>query len=195
MRKLKLQMQISLDGYVAGPNGEMDWMIMNWDDALNNYVMQISEPIDTILLGRKLAEGFIDTWKGINDNPESANKFSQIMNDSHKIVFSRTITSHQWANTSVTNNNLVSEVNKLKNQNGGDMIAYGGGNFASQLIQHNLIDEYHLFINPVMLGGGMPIMDKLAERLLLNHVESKGFSYGITLVSYIPSQSNNLSKI
>lgn len=191
MRKLKLQMQISLDGYVAGPNGEMDWMIMNWDEALNNYVMQISEPIETILLGRKLAEGFIDTWKGVNENPETANKFSQIMNDSQKIVFSHTITSHKWENTTVTNNDLVEVVNKLKKQSGGDMIAYGGGNFASQLIQHNLIDEYHLFINPVMLGGGMPIMDKLAERLLLNHVESRGFPCGITLVSYIPSQSNN----
>ena len=71
MRKLKLQVQMSIDGFIAGPNGEMDWMNVNWGDDINNYVANITEPIDTIVLGRKLAEGFIPYWAGVAANPDN----------------------------------------------------------------------------------------------------------------------------
>ena len=70
MRKLKLQVQISVDGFIAGPNGEMDWMEWNWDEELKKYIGEITEPVDTIVLGRKLAEGFIPYWAGVAANPD-----------------------------------------------------------------------------------------------------------------------------
>ena len=93
MRKLKLQMQVSVDGYVAGPNGEMDWMVWDWDDELKNYVKEITAPVDCILLGRVLAEGFIPHWAAAatSADPKENNDFAQIMHNTHKVVFSKTL--------------------------------------------------------------------------------------------------------
>ncbi len=90
MRKVKLQMQVSLDGFVAGPNGEMDWMTWNWDDELKEYVMKLTEPIDCIILGRVLAQGFIPHWTAAAQNPES-DSFTHKMVDTPKVVFSKTL--------------------------------------------------------------------------------------------------------
>jgi dihydrofolate reductase len=69
LRKLKLQVQISIDGYIAGPNGEMDWMVWNWDDKLKNYVFEITESVDTIILGRKMTDGFVSYWSEVMTRP------------------------------------------------------------------------------------------------------------------------------
>ena len=70
MRKLKLQVQMSVDGFIAGPNGEMDWMIMDWDDKIRNYVFELTEPVDTILLGRKMTDGFVSYWSDVLTKPD-----------------------------------------------------------------------------------------------------------------------------
>src|SRR5690348_5799 len=123
MRKLKLQTQVSVDGFIAGPNGEMDWMVWDWDDELKDYVWNINEPVGLILLGRKIAEGFIDAWGARVDEPESA-KFAHKMLDTPKIVFSNSFEKIERENTEMRNGNLVEEVTKLKNEDGGDIIAY-----------------------------------------------------------------------
>lgn len=89
MRKLKLQVQMSLDGYIAGPNSEMDWMEWNWTEDINQYVTGITEPVDYILLGRNLAEGFIPTWEENLSNPEMA-PFAKKMVETPKVVFTPT---------------------------------------------------------------------------------------------------------
>src|SRR4030095_8157174 len=100
MRKLKLQMQLSLDAYVAGPNGEMDWMVWNWDEALMKYVTELTESVDQIILGRKLAEGFIPHWTAAKENPENPeHAFAWQMVDREKIVFTRTMETCPWENT------------------------------------------------------------------------------------------------
>jgi len=188
MRKLKLQMQVSLDGYVAGPDGAMDWMVWNWDEELKNYVIGITEPVDLILLGRKLAEGFIPHWAAAALNEQDPEvKFAKIMTDTAKIVFSGTLDKSPWQNTELVKECNPEEINAIKSRPGKDIIVYGGGGFVSSLIRQGLIDEYHLFINPVALGKGMTIFGGLTNRLNLKLVKSKAFDCGIAVLFYQPA--------
>jgi dihydrofolate reductase len=187
MRKLKLQVQMTLDGYVAGPSGEMDWMTYEWDDALKAYVSELTEPVDCIVLGRKLAEGFIPYWASVAanpDNPESAagKKFT----DTPKVVFTRTLDQSAWDNTVLAKGDLATEITALKNQVGKDIIAYGGATFVSALIQAGLIDEFHLFINPVAIGRGLPIFSELERKQNLTLLRAESFACGIVLLHYRP---------
>jgi dihydrofolate reductase len=179
MRKLKLQVQISVDGYVAGTNGEMDWMVWDWDDELKNYVKQLTEPVDCIVLGRKLAQGFIPHWAA-NPKEEGAEK----INNSKKVVFTKTLEKSEWDNTILAKGNLVDEITELKNQNGKDIIAYGGATFVSALIKHGMIDEFNLFINPTAIGNGMTIFQELESKQNLTLVKSTSFDCGIVILSY-----------
>lgn len=186
MRKLKLQMQLSLDSFIAGPNGEMDWMTCNWDDGLKRYVLQLTQPVNTIVLGRKLADGFIPTWEGMGKDPATADEFVHKMNNTLKVVFTRTLEKSDWANTILAKGDLVQEVASLKNTEGGDIIAYGGKEFVSGLIETGLIDEYYLFINPVALGTGMSIFTDLGRRLSLKIAETTAFDCGVVVLKYLP---------
>jgi len=172
-------MQLSLDGFVAGPNGEMDWMIFNWDDELKQYVSELTAPVDRIFLGRKLAQGFIPYWAA-NPEQEGADK----INSAKKVVFTRTLDESEWSNTSLAKGDLAEEVTKLKNEEGGDIIAYGGGNFVSNLIKGALIDEFYLFINPIILGKGMTIFNELDNKQALTLVKATTFQCGIICLHY-----------
>ena len=185
MRKLKLQVQISVDGYIAGPNGEMDWMIFNWDDQLKDYVTSITDPIDTIVLGRKLAEGFIPHWANVASDPDNPEfTAGQKFTNTPKVVFSRTLEQSAWDNTVLAQNNLVEAIKGLKEKDGQDIIAYGGGEFVSSLIKEGLIDEFHLFVNPVALGRGMPIFEGMGNFQNLKLKKSMAFACGIVLLCY-----------
>ena len=189
MRKLKLQMQVSADGYCAGPNGELDWMTWTWDDKLEAYGSKLTESIDTILLGRKMADGFISHWAKVAvDTKNREAHFAKQMVDAHKVVFTKTLNTSdpmvaRWENTVLAKGDLVEEVNRLKNKEGKDIIVYGGSNFVSNLIRHNLIDEYHLFINPTALGSGkgLPVF---TERKKLSLVKAESFACGIVVLQY-----------
>lgn len=184
MKKLKLQVQISIDGFIAGPNGEMDWLVMNWGEDINSAVASITEPVDTILLGRKLAEGFIPAWQSRVENTETVDAGSRKIVDTPKIVFSNTLDAIDGKNTTVNNGDVVQEVTALKNQDGGDLIAYGGAEFVSSLIKNNLIDDYYLFVNPVALGKGMAIFSRIDDKLKLKLVKTQTFDCGIVLMHY-----------
>ena len=182
MRKLKLQVQMSIDGFISGPNGEMDWMTFNWDDDLKKYVTEITDQVDCIVLGRNLAQGFIPHW---TSRPAGeAPWFIDKMNDTKKVVFTKTLEKSEWPNTILAKGDLTEEVEKLKNEKGNDIIAYGGGSLVSSLIKNGLIDEFHLFVNPVALGKGMAIFKELdsKQRFLLE--SSKAFSCGIVVLRY-----------
>jgi len=186
MRKLKLQVQLSLDGFVAGPDGEMDWMTWNWDDELKKYVNDLTDSVGSILLGRKMADGFISYWKSVTADPGNPQyDFAKKMCDYHKVVFSKTLKKSEWENTRLAGGNITEEINRLKSLPGKDMIAYGGAGFVSSLIKHNLIDEYHLFINPAVIGDGMAIY-KAAGKMNFQLVRSTPFSCGIVVLRYRP---------
>ena len=181
MRRLKLQVQLSIDGFIAGPNGEMDWVTFGWSNDLMQYVGQLTKPVDTILLGRKLAQGFIPHWTAaLETNGLGAEKMVM----THKVVFSKTLTTSEWANTTVAGGALAEEIRTLKNQEGGDLIVYGGGTFVSSLIRENLIDELHLFINPVVLGSGRPIFQAVTEKQPYRLAAATPFECGIVVLTY-----------
>jgi len=187
MRKLKLQMQITVDGYVAGPEGQLDWMTISWDEAeaLIVFVNALTDSSDTILMGRKMTEVFTTYWENVVNNqpgsPEFA--FAHKMVDMKKIVFSKTQKTVAGKNVQVENGDLVTAVNALKNQPGKDIIVYGGAGFVSSLIDANLIDELHLFINPVAIGNGLSIFK---SRKSLQLVSSTAYKNGIVVNKYIP---------
>ena len=113
MRKLKLQVQVTVDGYIAGLNGEIDWMVFDWDTKLKRYITGITEPVDCIILGRKLAQGFIPYWAS-NPKEEGADK----MNSCKKVVFTKTLDKSEWNHTVLAKGDLNGEIVKLKNQAG-----------------------------------------------------------------------------
>lgn len=186
MRKLKLQIQLTIDGFISGANGEMDWMLLDWSDDLKEYIREITNPVDTILLGRKLAEGFIPYWTQALNNPDGEEEGARKMVETPKVVFSKTLIKSEWERTIVANGKLADEVNVLKNQAGGDMIVYGGGEFVSSLIKEQLIDELHLLINPAVIGKGMPIFQEVSQIQNFKLMYSKQFECGIIVLNYHP---------
>lgn len=187
MRKLKLQVQITVDGFISGQNGEMNWMSFNWSDDIKEYVNQITHPVDTILLGKNLATGFIPHWAAVakdDNNPEkkAGIKFSE----TPKIVFSKTLDKSEWDNTEVENGDFIEKIKALKQKPGNDIISYGGGKFVSSLIKENLIDELHLFVNPAILGKGIPIFQEVQSMHKLTLILSKHFECGIIVLVYKP---------
>lgn len=187
MRKLKLQVQMTSNGFVAGPNGELDWMTWDWDDQLKNYVTELTDSVDTILLGRKMTDGFISHWTNVSTNPnDEGYTFAKKMVNYSKVVFTKTLDKSDWINTRLAKGNLTEEVNQLKKQNGKGIIVYGGASFVSSLIKNNLIDEYHLFINPTAIGKGMTIFNGLESNLNLKLIKSTAFDCGIVINQYQP---------
>lgn len=190
MRKLKLQVQLSVDGYVAGPNGEMDWMVWDTDQESEAYVNALADTSDTILLGRKMTEGFVNYWTDIVDHkPESPEfSFAQKMVNTPKVVFTKTMEESPWNNTVLAKGDLTQEITRLKGQAGKDIIVYGGATFVSALIKTGLIDEFHLIINPVVIGKGMTIFSELNGKQALVLVKSIPFNFGVVVLHYEPKR-------
>ncbi|CAN5685816.1 hypothetical protein BH23THE1_BH23THE1_22920 [soil metagenome] len=187
LRKLKLQVQISMDGCIAGPNNEMDWMVFYGDEKLKEYENRLHEPVDTILLGRKMTNEFVSYWSSVMNKPEDPEyAFAKKMIETPKIVFTKSLIKSEWINTEIATGDLKDEITKLKSQDsgGGDIIVYGGASFDSSLIKENLIDEFYLFINPVAIGNGKSIFKDLKEIRKFTLIESIVFDSGIVLLHY-----------
>ena len=186
MRKLKLQVQMSLDGFVAGPNGEGDWIFAGGppDATALQKVIDLADSCDIILMGRGMSEEFITYWENVVDNqPDSPQlALAKRMVDMHKVIFSHTQTTIKGRNAEMENGDLATAVNALKNKPGKDLMVYGGANFVSSLISANLIDEYYIYVNPVALGSGLPIFK---EKKILKLESSTAFSHGKVLNKYV----------
>ncbi len=186
MRKLKLPVEMSIDGCIAGPNNEMDWIDFTWNEKLGEYEDRLHEPVDTILLGRKMTDEFISYWSNVMNKPEDPEyTFAKKMMETPKIVFTKTLNKSDWPNTEIATGDLKDEITKLKIQEGGgDIIVYGGAAFDSSLIKENLIDEFYLFINPVAIGNGKTIFKDLKEIRKFTLIESIAFDSGTVLLHY-----------
>lgn len=176
---------MTIDGYVAGPNGENDWMTWNPDDEFLQFINSRFDSSDTLLLGRKMADSFIKHWeKAVEKNPDTP--FAKKIVDTPKIVFTKTLAKSTWNNTTLATGNLAEEIANLKKQNGKDILAVGGAGFASSLIKEGLIDEYHLIVNPTAIGNGMGIFTSLDRMQRFSPIESKLYPGGKTVLSYKP---------
>jgi dihydrofolate reductase len=185
LRKLKLHVQMSIDGCIAGPNNEMDWMVWNGDEKLKECEKRLHEQVDTILLGRKMTNEFVSYWSDVMSKPDDPDySFAKKMIETPKVVFTKTLNKSVWINTELATGDLKDEINSLKNRDGGDIIVYGGASFDSSLIKEKLIDEFYLFVNPVVIGNGKTIFKGLSEIQKFNLLESIAFNSGIVLLHY-----------
>ncbi len=185
MRKLKLQMQISIDGFVStGPNDEQHWVTWAWEET-RPYVLELNSSADTMVIGRKLAVNFIPHWQNAVTKPdEPMRELAKLIVDFKKIIFTKTLEKSDLDNTELAKGNLVDEIKKLKSQGGKDIMVVGGSSFVSNLIKSELIDEFHFFVNPVAIGKGVPIFDKLDNFRQLKLRRSIAYNCGIVLQNY-----------
>jgi dihydrofolate reductase len=184
MGKLKLQMQVAINGMVAADNGRA---FFNWDDDVRQYSISNTANVDSILLGRKTAAGFIPHWKAVADNPKDADfGIGKAITDIPKVVFSKSVDKSEWPNATIDNGDIADDINQLKRQTAKDLLVYGGARFVSSLIERSLVDEYHLLVNPVAIGRGAAIFDRLSETLRLRLVTQRVFSCGTVLLCYRP---------
>jgi dihydrofolate reductase len=189
MRKVKLLMQMTINGYVGQPNGENDWMTWNPDDQLLQFLNSHYDSSDTLLLGRKLvAGGFIKYWENALDkNPDTP--FAKKIVDIPKVVFTKTLDHSTWNNTTLAKGNLAEEITNLKkSRHGGskDILVIGGAGFVSSLIKEGLIDEYHLVVNPTAISSGMTIFNSLDRIQKFSPIQATLYSGGKIVLSYKP---------
>ena len=177
-------MQITIDGFVAGSEGQLDWITFDQDDKLLSFTNHLTDTSDTILLGRKMTDGFVKHWEHVITQPNSPQySLGQKMVRIPKIAFSKTVTKVEGQNVRVENGPIVDAVNRLKNQTGQDIVVYGGATFVSSLIENGLIDELNLFVNPVAIGAGMRVF---GTRKRLKLTASTAYTCGVVVNTYVP---------
>jgi dihydrofolate reductase len=182
MRKLIYSMTVSLDGFIAGPDGEIDWSAP--DEELHRFHNKQTRELGAHLCGRKLYEEML-YWETADENPSAPEhelEFARIWQDLPKIVFSKTLEKVE-GNARLVSGGVAEEVAKLKDQPGKDL-AVGGAGLASTFVKLGLIDEYRLFVSPVVLGGGTPYFPALDERINLELVETQTFGSRVVYVRY-----------
>lgn len=191
MGKLILEMQMSVDGYVAGPDGQTDWMVWNWganwtwDVQLQNFHTQLTLSAEWVIISRQMAEeGFIAHWRQAAERQDEQAIFAGHLSRVPKTVISTTLTKDReipggWENVTLADDLAV--IDRLKQELNDNILVYGGAALVSGLLKRNLIDELYLLVNPVAIGDGLSIFSGLRHFQLK---EAKGFPSGVTLLHY-----------
>lgn len=186
MRKIISFMHISLDGFVAGPNGEMNWIKVD-QEIFDHVGKRISEG-DTALYGRVTYDMMESYWPIAADQPGASKhdiEHSKWYKDVHKIVLSKTMQGKKLPNTTIISDNLVENINTIKQSgNSKEILLFGSPTATHALIQQGLIDGYWLFVNPIVLGQGIPLFTDIKDKIKLNLVDSKQFTSGVTALNY-----------
>ena len=185
MRKVIASPFVTLDGMMAGPQGELEWNEPYFDEEMGNYISDQFSTVDTILFGRVTYQLFAQYWpaQGVKDDPIFAEK----MNSLSKIVFSKTLSKVEWANSRLVKDNVAEEIRSLKQQPGKDMVIDGSPGLIHSFSHLGLIDEYRLRIHPVILGSGVPLFKDIKDRMKLKLVFSKIFRSGVVILHYQPA--------
>jgi dihydrofolate reductase len=185
MRKVILFIHTTLDGFVAGPNGEMDWI--NVDDEMFDFAGKQTDQADTALYGRVTFEMMNGYWPTAGEQPNASKhdiEHSSWYNQVQKIVLSRTLVESSLTKTKVISDNLSGNINELKKQEGKNILIFGSGTASHSLFSEGLIDDFWLFVNPVVIGQGIPLFKGITETTKLTLVESKAYSCGVVGLHY-----------
>ncbi len=183
MRQVVMLNRVSMDGFFAGPNGEIDWFIH--DPELDKAAHGVGQA-DTVLFGRVTYQLFESVWPKIGADPKAAQEARNTANELKqmtKVVFSKTMKQVNWENSILSKDSPAEQVAKLKQGDGPAIIIFGSGTIVHQLAAQGLIDEYLLVVTPVVLGTGKPLF-KDVGRLNLELVEARGFNSGNVLLHY-----------
>ncbi len=186
MRKLISFMHISLDGFVAGLNGEMDWIKV--DEEIFDFVGKRISEGDTALYGRVTYEMMESYWPIAADKPSATRhdiEHSKWYKNAHKIVLSKTMKNTGLPGTEIISDNLADRINEIKQQEGKDILIFGSPTTTHSLIQLDLIDGYWLFVNPIVLGRGIPLFTGIQKKTELTLLSTRQFSCGVTELNYI----------
>ena len=183
MRKLIYSMSVSLDGFVETKDHSIDWVLV--DEELHTFWNEQARRMGASLYGRRMYELMAGYWPTAATMPDARPvevEYAGIWKAMPKIVFSKTLTEVDW-NSRLVREDLAGEIQRLKDQPGDDMDV-GGPNIASTCIRLGLIDEYHLFVNPVVLGGGTPFFPALSSPIRLRLLETRTFAAGVVFLRY-----------
>ena len=191
MRKIITTTWVTLDGYIAGLNGEMDWIGEIYDDAMGKYESDLVSQADTLLLGRVTYESFAGSWPHVPDNPsasEGEKEYARKLNAMRKIVFSRTLEKAEWNNSRLMKEVNAEEIANMKQEQGRDMVIYGSASIVQTLTNLGLIDEYQLLVHPVVLGSGKLLFKDIKDRVNLKLLQAKTFPSGVVALYYRPDR-------
>lgn len=191
MRKIITTTWITLDGFIAGlsadPAEAMGWVMVDQD--MGQYEYEMVSAADTLLLGRVTYESFSGSWPQVPDNPdvsEGEREYARKLNAMRKVVFSKTLPSADWNNSTLLREIAPAEIEKMKREPGRDMLIYGSASVVRALTNHGLIDEYQLLVHPVILGAGKPLFQDITEKQDLELIKTKAFPSGVMGLYYRP---------
>ncbi len=185
MKKIISTHWISLDGFIAGPMGEMDWI--RGDDQLANYEIGLIAGASTLLLGKGTYQDFAQYWPAVPANPNAAaweKTYAARINVLDKVVISHNLQAAKWPTSELWRDIDVGKINELKALPGGDIVTYGSATIVQQLTNLGLIDEYHWLIHPIVLGKGRRLLDNLDKRFDIELIDSERFNSGVMKLIY-----------
>lgn len=185
MRKIVAFMHVSLDGFVAGINGELNWV--NLDNELFDFIGARIAKTDTALYGRLTYQMMEAYWPTATDQPNPSNhdiEHSKWYKRVKKIVLSKSLNENDLVNTKVISNNIIEEIIALKKTSGSEILLFGSPTATHSLMAEDLIDEYWLFVNPVLLSEGIPLFNKITNKHVLTFISSKAFPSGVVCLQY-----------
>jgi len=180
MRKLLFFMHTSLDGFVAGLNGEMDWIKV--DDAIFDFVGTMTDQADTALYGRVTYQMMESYWPTAGDKPNASKH--DIEHSKWYNNISKTIKEIGQNNTKVISENISDNINKLKQQDGKNILIFGSPSASNSILKEGLVDEFWIFVNPILLGQGIPLFKDIFESVRLSLIETKTFDIGVIALHY-----------
>jgi dihydrofolate reductase len=189
MRRIITTTWVTLDGFIAGSNGEMDWIGEIYDDAMGRYESDLVSGADTLLLGRVTYESFAGSWPNVPNNPQASEgekAYARKLNAMRKVVFSRTLDRAEWNNSTLLREVTLEAIEQLKGEPGHDIVIYGSASLVRALTQLGVIDEYQLLVHPVALGSGKSLFGGLTDQVKLQLVNTTTHPSGVVLMTYRP---------
>jgi dihydrofolate reductase len=189
MRKIVSTMWTTLDGFVAGPNNEMDWIQRSFGPEMGVYEDDLINAADTLLLGRVTYESFAGSWPHVPDNPsvsEEEKAYARKLNAMRKVVISRSLDKVEWNNSSLVKDHIADEIQKLKQEPGKNILISGSPSIVQELTNLGLLDEYQVLVFPVILGKGKPYLQNIRTRVDLELVDCQKHTSGVILMIFHP---------